>query len=69
MGASHKGMLRGRLSSGGSRTLSCLGDVGEDDRLRAQLADLADEDVDSAEGTRYPYSIEPASGPQPASSM
>ena len=49
--------------------LSRLDDVGADVRLKARLADLADEDVDSAEGTRYPYSIEPVSGPQPASLM
>ena len=54
MDASHEGTLHGRLSPGGSRTLSRLDDVGADVRLRAQLADLADEDVNSAEGDPVP---------------
>ena len=37
-------------SLGGSRTLSSLDDVGADVRLRARLADPADEDVNSTEG-------------------
>ena len=69
MDESHEGTFHGGLRSGGSLMLSCLDDVGADVRLRARLADLADEDVDSAEGDQYPYSIEPASGPQFASSM
>ena len=63
MDASHEGTLHGGLSKGGSRTLSRLDEVGADVRLRARLADLADEDVDYTEGARYPYSIETASGP------
>ena len=47
-------MLHGGLSPGGSRTLSRLDDVGSDVWLRARLADLADEDVDSAEGDPVP---------------
>ena len=69
MDASHESTLQGRQSPGGSRTLSRLDEVGAEVLLKAQLANLANENVDSAEGTRYPYSIEPASGPQPASSM
>ena len=69
MDASHESTLQGRQSPGGSRTLSRLDDVGADVRLRGRLADLVDEDVDSTEGDPVPYSIEPASGPRPASSM
>ena len=54
MDASHESMLQSRQSPGGSRTLSRLDDVGADVRLRARLADLADEDVDSAEGDPIP---------------
>ena len=54
MDASHEGMLHGRLSPGGSRTLIRFDDVGADVRLRARLADPADEDVDSAEGDPVP---------------
>ena len=54
MDESHKGTFYGGLSSGGSRTLSCLDDVSADVRFRARLADLADEDVDSAEGDPVP---------------
>ena len=50
MDASHESMLQGRQSLGGSRTLSRLDEVGVDVRLRARLADLADEDVNSAKG-------------------
>ena len=50
MDTSHEGKFHGGLNSGGSRTLSHLDDVGADVRLRAWFADLADEDVDSAEG-------------------
>ena len=46
MDATHEGTLHGGMSPGGSRTLSRLDDVGADVRLRARLADLADEDVD-----------------------
>ena len=55
MDASHEGMLQGGLSPGRSRTLSRLDDVGADVPLRAQLIDITDEDVDSAEGERVPY--------------
>ena len=54
MDASHEGTLHGRLSPSRSRTLSRLDDVGADVRLKARLADLADEDVDSAEGDLVP---------------
>ena len=54
MYASHEGTLHGGLSSGESRTLSRLDDVGADVRFRAQPANLADEDVDSAEGDPVP---------------
>ena len=69
MDDSHDGTLHGRFNLGGSRTLSRLDEVGADVRLRARIAYLADEDVDSMKGTRYSYTIEPASGLQPASSM
>ena len=65
----HEGVLYSGSNLGRSCMLSRLDDVGAGVRLRARFADLADEDVNSAEGTRYPYSIEPASGPQPASLM
>ena len=54
MDASHGGTLHSGLSPGGSRGLSRLDDVGADVRLRARLADLADEDVNSAEGDLVP---------------
>ena len=54
MDESHEGMFHGGLNSGGSRTLSRLDDVGADVRLRARFADLADEDVNSAEGDPVP---------------
>ena len=54
MDASHEGMLHGGLSSGRSRVLSHLDDVGADVRLRARLANPADEDVDSAKGDPVP---------------
>ena len=50
MDATHEGTLHGGLSPGGSRTLSCVDDDGADVRLRARLANPADEDVDSAKG-------------------
>ena len=50
MDKSNKGALHGGLNTGGSCTLSRLDDVGADVRLRARFTDLADEDVDSAEG-------------------
>ena len=54
MDASHEGTLHGRLSPGGSRMLSRVDDVGVDVWLRARFADLADEDVNSAEGDPLP---------------
>ena len=69
MDETNKGTLHGGLNLGGSSTLSRLDDVGAGVRLRARFADLADEDVIPAKGTRYSYSIEPASGPQPTSLM
>ena len=50
MDESHEGMLHSGLSAGGSCMLSRLNDVGADVRLRARLSDLADEDMNSAEG-------------------
>ena len=69
MDKSHEGTIHGGPNPGESRTLSRLDDVSADVRLRARFADLADEDVDSAEGDPVPVLIEPASGPQPAPSM
>ena len=54
MDATHKGTLHDGLNSGGSCMLSRLYDVGADVQLRARFADLADEDVDSAEGDPVP---------------
>ena len=54
MDESNEGVLHGGLNPGGSCTLSHLDDVGADVRLRARFADLADEDVDSAEGDPVP---------------
>ena len=49
MDAAHEGTLHDGLSSGLSRTLSHLDEVGAVVRLRARLTNPADEDVDSAE--------------------
>ena len=54
MDASHESTLQGGQSPGGSRTLSRLDEVGADVRLRARLTDLANENVDSAEGDPVP---------------
>ena len=54
MDDSHEGTLHGRLNPGRSRTLSRLDDVGADVRLRARFADLANENVDAAEGDPVP---------------
>ena len=54
MDETNKGVLHGGLNLGGSCTLSRLDDVGAGVWLRARLADLADEDVDSAEGDPIP---------------
>ena len=52
--ASHEGTIHSRRSPGGSCTPSRLDEVGVDVRLRARLTNLADEDVDSAEGDPVP---------------
>ena len=49
MDETNKGMLRNGLNLGGLCMLSRLDDVGAGVQLRPCLADLADEDVDSAE--------------------
>ena len=54
MDAIHEGTPHDGLSPGGSHTLSRLNEVGADVRLRARLADPADENVDSAEGDPVP---------------
>ena len=69
MDKTNKGTLHDRLNPGRPSTLSRLDDVGADVQLRALFADLANEDVDSAEGDPVPVLDEPASGPQPESSM
>ena len=54
MDASHESTLQGRQSLGGSCTLSRLDEVGAEVRLRARLANLANENVNSAEGDPVP---------------
>ena len=54
MDESHEGTIHGRPNPGGSRTLSRFDDVGADVRLRARFADLANEDVNTAEGDPIP---------------
>ena len=54
MHCSNEDVLHGGLNPGESRTLSRLDDVGEDVRLRSRFVDLADEDVDAAEGDLVP---------------
>ena len=54
MSKTHKSVLHGDLNLGGSCTLSRLDDVGAGVRLRLRLTDLADEDMDSAEGDPIP---------------
>ena len=54
MDASHKNMLQGRQSPGGSCTLSHLDELGAEVQLRARLTNLANEDMDSAEGVPVP---------------
>ena len=63
MDDSHEGTLHGRFNPGGLRTLSRLDEVGADVRLRARFADLANEDMNSAEGDPVPYSIDRPRGP------
>ena len=48
MDAAYEGMLHDRLNTGEPGALSHFDEVGVDIRLRAQLADPADEDVSSA---------------------
>ena len=50
MDKSHEGSLHARPNPGGSRMLSRPDDVDADVWLRARFANLADEDVNSAEG-------------------
>ena len=54
MDKSNEGALHDGLNPGGLCTLSRLDDVGADVRLRSRFADLADEDVDSANGDPVP---------------
>ena len=54
MDTSHERTIHGGPNPGGSHTLSRLDDVGADVRLRARFADLADEDMNSAEGDPIP---------------
>ena len=54
MGEPNEDIPYGGLSLGGSCTLSRLDDVGEDVRLRARLTNLANEDMNSAEGDPVP---------------
>ena len=54
MDASHESMLQDRQSPGGSCTLSRLDEIGAEIRLRARLTNLANEDMNSAEGDPVP---------------
>ena len=54
MDTSYERMFHGRLNPGWTRTLSRLDEVGADVRLRAWFADLANEDMNSAEGDPVP---------------
>ena len=54
MDETNNGMFYSGLNLGGSCVLSLLDDVGVGVQLRARLADLANEDVDSAEGDPVP---------------
>ena len=54
MDKSNEGALHGGLNPGGLCTLSRFDEVGAGVRLRAWFADLADEDVNSAEGDPVP---------------
>ena len=54
MDETNKGTSHGGLNPGGSCTLSRFDDVGADVRLRARFTDLANEDMDSAEGDTVP---------------
>ena len=50
MDTSYERMLHGGRNPGWTRTLSRLDEVGADVRLRARFANLANEDMNSAEG-------------------
>ena len=54
MHCSNEDVFHGGPNPGNSRTLSRLNDVGEDVRLRSRFTNLADEDVDAAEGDPVP---------------
>jgi hypothetical protein len=54
MDKSNKGAFHGGLNPGGSRTLSRLDDVSAGVWFRARFADLAYENMDSAEGDPVP---------------
>ena len=54
MDATHKSTPYGGSCPGGPRELNRLDEVGADVRLRARLADPADEDMDSAKGYLVP---------------
>ena len=54
MDTAYEGMLHDRLNTGGPGVLSCFDEVGVDVRLRARLTNLADEDMNSAEGDLVP---------------
>ena len=54
MDETNKSVLHDGLNLGGSCALSRLDDVGAGVRLRSRLTDLADEDMDSAEGDPIP---------------
>ena len=54
MDESYERTLHGRLNPGRTRTLSRFDEVGGDVRLRARFANLADENMDSAEGDPVP---------------
>ena len=54
MDASHESTLQGRQSPGRSSTLSRLDEIGAEIRLRARLTNLANENMNSAEGDPVP---------------
>ena len=54
MDTSHKSMLQGRQGPGGSCALSRLDEIGAEIRLRARLTNLANENMNSAEGDPVP---------------
>ena len=54
MDTSYERTLHGGLNPGRTRTLSRLDEVGAGVRLRARFTDLANEDMNSAEGNPVP---------------